>query len=261
MKTIFRLSLMILVPALGGIIGWTSETLAQSCGAGGSQTCPGDTITTTTPATGGNPGSFGGVATVTGAQVAAPVSTDDNPSASPSASPSVGPSVTTTASAAASPSTTSSDPFAALTAQLNALNDNIKSTQTSIDNAPDVDSQLKLKQKMDGLLQDLNDLSNKIDAANQKAAALAPPTPPDASSPSPSPSPQPSPPANTSTDNSDLALWANLLNKKSSKQNQQNIKTKLDLLDAKNDIQDKAKQAADAAQKAADDLKKKVFGQ
>lgn len=57
---------------------------AQGCGPGpapsptscSSPSCPGDTITTTTPATGGSPGVFGGNATVTGSQQPTPVSTD-----------------------------------------------------------------------------------------------------------------------------------------------------------------------------------------
>lgn len=213
-----------------------SSASPMHCSPGDSQPCTGDTMTTTTPATGGAPGVFGGAATVTGAPVVTPVSA--NPSPSPASSP---------------------EPFDTLTAQQNALNTAIKEAEEAISKATNAAKQLEFQQRMDSLLQQLAELQKKIDQANQ---AGSPPSPIPVPTPPPTPSPAPSPAAaNQHPDNSDFATVGDFLNPKSDHQSKQNIKNVLDAIDAKDDAQDALQKSGDAVQKGAEDLKKKLFGQ
>ncbi len=154
-----------------------------------------------------------------------------------------------TTSIVAPQQTTPAVDFNNLTATMDGIEKGIRSSQQRLDNTSSAAEQLAIKQGLDALLEQQNKLRILIDAANLAANAVAPsvpPSPPPATRPSPAPSPKPTTPKNI--DNNDIALWADLLNKKKNKfdpKDQQKVKTAADAIDLGNKAKDMGNSAKD----------------
>ena len=134
-----------LVAAPSLLLADGTKGIAQACGTStpmpAPSAAPGDTMTVTTPGTGGSPGAFSGSATVTAPQ--APTPTVD---------------------------------FNELTNNMNTVQSHIDTTRRQLDD-PHLDpaQRLDLNQKLDGFLANKNALQYVVDAAN--AASTLPPAP------------------------------------------------------------------------------------